>query len=174
MVVVYRHWREKEEQEQPPSPAQHQEEFARTLLLVVGLEELLDNAVNRIRNWLDAERVDARIDSNAVKEIVAEFRGKKRAENAAFERSAIQGAISVVINLTSPFATYLIGGTEITGVGMASGFSFLNYTKRQERVLTEYLQEKWQAAVSFLLDTVQRPGYVEIVRSRSGSGGHGV
>jgi signal transduction histidine kinase len=36
---------------------QHQEEFARTLQLIVGLDELLGNCVSRIGQWLEAERV---------------------------------------------------------------------------------------------------------------------
>ena len=37
--------------------SRHQEEFTRTLLLIVGLEELLENGISRIKGWLRAEKV---------------------------------------------------------------------------------------------------------------------
>jgi hypothetical protein len=90
---------------------------------------------------------------------------KKRAENTSYERSIIQGLITAVVAHTSPFAAYIIGGTELTGTGVASMASYFSFTRGQETILSEYLEKKWQEAVkknpnakkSDILDTHDRP-----------------
>lgn len=89
--------------------------------------------------------VEQQIDKKAVEKIMSEEREKKKSFNASFDRSIIQGFITAAIAQTSPYASYVIGGTEITGVGFASMASFLFYSQGQETVLNEYTQKKFDA-----------------------------
>lgn len=116
------------------------------------------------RGLSDVE-VEQQVDSTAVKRIWARFREEKRVENAAHELSLVQGAITAVVAHTSPFAAYVVGGTEISGVGVASAFSYLQFDKGQGAAMRQYLQDKWKAAAkadpetsrSTILDTRDRP-----------------
>lgn len=117
------------------------------------------------RGLTDAE-VDEQVDSVAVRRIWEEFRQKRKYfDNASHERGVIQGLISAGIAQLSPYSAYLLGGAEVAGVGVASMASFLQFEKKQENAMHDYLEEKWRAEVtknpdlkkSDRLDTSDRP-----------------
>lgn len=143
-----------------------------TYTAISGLraEEEREKALNALRAPLYARglsdtQVEEQMDKKAAEKIWAEFWEKRRAENAAFERSILQGLITAVVAHTSPFAAYVIGGTEMAGTGVASMASYLGFTKEQEAALSAHLEKKWQEAVkknpnakkSDILDMSDRP-----------------
>ena len=123
------------------------------MISTLRLEKERNEALEKLRAPLRAQKLsdaemDARIDTNAVRRIWDEFSQKKRkVENPAFEKSMVQGGINLIMQQASPFAAYLIGGTEITGVGVVSAMNFTKFAQKQERFLTEYIQEKWREAL---------------------------
>ena len=118
----------------------------------------------RARGLSDAE-IEAQMDSTAVRRIWDTFWEKRRDTNRAQERSLIQGAVTAVVEQVSPFAAYTIGGTELTGVGVASMASFLGFTKVHSAAMDQYLKAKWKEEAkknpglkkSAVLDTSDRP-----------------
>ncbi|MFA6109006.1 MAG: ABC transporter permease subunit [Candidatus Latescibacterota bacterium] len=120
------------------------------------------------RGLSDVE-VEQQLDSVAVRRIWEEYHEERNLyENGAHERAGVQVLIGAALDQVSPYSAYLLGGAEVTGVGLAALASHLNFGKKQEMALSEFLEEKWRAEAKRnprlregdVLDTRDRPRLV--------------
>ena len=94
-----------------------------------------------------SDREVERLAADEVKKIMEAFwKKKKKVENAYYEGSAIQMAITAGISMASPFSCLIMAGEELASVGILDHGYFFKEVKEYQGILNQYIEEKWNQA----------------------------
>ncbi|MEW6754744.1 MAG: ABC transporter permease [Candidatus Latescibacterota bacterium] len=90
--------------------------------------------------------VERQLDTTAVRAVMDEYRQSRGYyEKASHERAMVQGLLCAGLAQASPYSAYVLGGAEVSGVGVAAMASFHRFAQQQEVAMHAFLEERWRA-----------------------------
>jgi len=95
-----------------------------------------------------SDREVEKLTADEIEKINASFQKKRgKIENAYFEGSMIQMAVTWAVSMMSPFSCFTRAGHELASVGVLDQvYFFKEATKRYQEILDQYIEEKWKEA----------------------------